>query len=195
MSASAIRAPRRWAVRNLSFTIPAGETLALVGENGAGKTTIVKLMTRLYDPDEGRITRRRHRYPGVRHSRPAHPYRRHLPGLPPLFSSPPRTISASAASRWRATASASSAAAEQSLADPVISKLPLRLRPDARHAPLPSGHDLSGGEWQKIAIARAYMRDAEIIILDEPTAALDATRRGGSVPRASRTSPRARRPC
>lgn len=45
-----------WAVRNLSFTVPAGETLALVGENGAGKTTIVKLMTRLYDPDEGRIT-------------------------------------------------------------------------------------------------------------------------------------------
>ena len=66
------------------------------------------------------------------------------------------------------------AAAERSLADEVIRKLPRRLRPGASASASATGVDLSGGEWQKIAIARAYMRDAQLLILDEPTAALDA---------------------
>lgn len=162
----------RWAVRHLSFTARAGETLALVGENGAGKTTIVKLMTRLYDPDEGRIL-----IDGVdlKHFSTAD-LRQHI-GV--IFQDFLR-YSFSAADNiavGRIDASADRdrvvRSAEQSLADSVIRKLP-----DGYDQMLgrvfAKGHDLSGGEWQKIAIARAYMRDAEIIILDEPTAALDA---------------------
>ena len=161
-----------WAVRHLSFTVPAGETLALVGENGAGKTTIVKLITRLYDPDEGRIT-----IDGtdIREFALAD-LRTHIGAIFQDFLR--YSFSAAdnigvgrieeAGNRERIVS-----AAEQSLADPVIRGLPegydqMLGRTFAR------GHDLSGGEWQKLAIARAYMRDAEIIILDEPTAALDA---------------------
>ncbi len=162
----------RWAVRNLSFTVPAGETLALVGENGAGKTTIVKLMTRLYDPDEGRII-----VDGVDLKRFATTdLRRHI-GV--IFQDFLRySFSASdnigvgrieaANDRDRVIA-----AAEQSLADPVIRKLPGGYDQMLGRTFL-KGQDLSGGEWQKLAIARAYMRNAEIIVLDEPTAALDA---------------------
>ncbi len=161
-----------WAVRHLSFAVTAGETLALVGENGAGKTTIVKLLTRLYDPDEGRIT-----IDGIdiREFTLAD-LRTHIGVIFQDFLrysfSAAENIGVGriedAADRDRIVA-----AAEQSLADPVIQKLP-----DGYDQMLgrtfSKGHDLSGGEWQKIAIARAYMRNAELIILDEPTAALDA---------------------
>ncbi|MDB5541166.1 MAG: transporter ATP-binding protein, partial [Devosia sp.] len=161
-----------WAVRNLSFVVPAGETLALVGENGAGKTTIVKLMTRLYDPDEGRIT-----IDGTDLKDFATDDLRTHIGV--IFQDFLRySFSASdnigvgrideAADRDRVVAAAS-----QSLADPVIRKLPGGYDQMLGRTFL-KGQDLSGGEWQKIAIARAYMRNAEIIILDEPTAALDA---------------------
>jgi ATP-binding cassette subfamily B protein len=161
-----------WAIRNLSFTLAAGETLALVGENGAGKTTIVKLMTRLYDPDEGHITvdgidlrdmliEDIHAHIGVifqdfiRYSLTA---RENIGvGRIELQDDTDRI----------------KAAAEQSLADAVIAKLPLGYEQPLGRL-FNKGRDLSGGEWQKIAIARAYMRDAELIILDEPTAALDA---------------------
>ena len=161
-----------WAIRNLTFTVAAGDTLALVGENGAGKTTIVKLLTRLYDPDEGRIT-----IDGIDIREFAlADLRTHVGAIFQDFLR--YSFSASenigvgrieaAGDRERIVA-----AATQSLADAVIKKLPegydqMLGRTFAR------GHDLSGGEWQKLAIARAYMRDAEIIILDEPTAALDA---------------------
>jgi len=161
-----------WAVRNLSFAVPAGETLALVGENGAGKTTIVKLMTRLYDPDEGRIT-----LDGIDLKEFATSDLRTHIGV--IFQDFLRySFSASdnigvgridlAGERERIVS-----AAEQSLADPVIRKLPGGYDQMLGRTFL-KGQDLSGGEWQKIAIARAYMRNAEIIILDEPTAALDA---------------------
>jgi ATP-binding cassette, subfamily B, bacterial len=161
-----------WAVRNLSFTAPAGETLALVGENGAGKTTIVKLMTRLYDPDEGRVL-----VDGVDLKDFATADLRQHIGV--IFQDFLR-YSFSAADNIAVGQIEASGdrerimrSAEQSLADPVIRKLP-----DGYDQMLgrvfAKGHDLSGGEWQKIAIARAYMRNAEIIILDEPTAALDA---------------------
>jgi ATP-binding cassette subfamily B protein len=161
-----------WAVRNLSFTVPAGETLALVGENGAGKTTIVKLMTRLYDPDEGRIT-----LDGIDlKDFSTTDLRTHIGVIFQDFLRYSFTASDNigvgrievAGDRARIVS-----AAEQSLADPVIKKLPGGYDQMLGRTFL-KGQDLSGGEWQKIAIARAYMRNAEIIILDEPTAALDA---------------------
>jgi ATP-binding cassette subfamily B protein len=162
----------RWAVRHLDFHLRAGEVIALVGENGAGKTTLVKLLARLYDPDEGRI---------VLDGRDLRDYdlddlranmgvifqdfvRYHLSagenigvGLVEAMDDQSRVRDA----------------AHRALADEVIDGLP------AGYAQLigrrfKTGVDLSGGQWQKIAIARAYMRDAQVMILDEPTAALDA---------------------
>jgi ATP-binding cassette, subfamily B, bacterial len=162
----------RWAVRGLTFTLHAGETLALVGENGAGKTTLVKLLARLYDPDEGRILLdgydlRQYDLFDVRAN------------IGVIFQDFVRYHFTAADNiavgriEARDDRARIVAAAERSLADEVIRKLPngydqvigKRFR---------TGIDLSGGEWQKIAIARAYMRDAQLLILDEPTAALDA---------------------
>jgi ATP-binding cassette subfamily B protein len=162
----------RWAVRNLSFHLRAGEVLALVGENGAGKTTLVKLLARLYDPDEGRILLDGHdlrEYDLVA-------LRRNI-GV--IFQDFVR-FHLSAADNIavglidaRADRGRIVRAAEQSLADEVIEKLPEGYE-QVIGKRFKTGIDLSGGEWQKIAIARAYMRDAQVLILDEPTAALDA---------------------
>jgi len=162
----------RWAVRHLSFTLHAGEVLALVGENGAGKTTLVKLLARLYDPDEGRILLDGHdlREYAVEDLRA---------NIGVIFQDFVRYHLTAAENiavgqiEARHDRERIESAAESSLADEVIRKLPAgydqvvgkRFR---------TGVDLSGGEWQKIAIARAYMRDAQLLILDEPTAALDA---------------------
>ena len=162
----------RWAVRGLTFELRAGEILALVGENGAGKTTVVKLLARLYDPDEGRILLdghdlREYDLSAIRAN------------IGVIFQDFVRYhfTAADNIAVGRIEARDDRArivtAAERSLADEVIRKLPLgydqiigkRFR---------TGIELSGGEWQKIAIARAYMRDAQLLILDEPTAALDA---------------------
>ncbi|MDN5781478.1 MAG: ABC transporter ATP-binding protein/permease [Luteimonas sp.] len=162
----------RWAVRNLSFTLHAGEVLALVGENGAGKTTLVKLLSRLYDPDEGRILLDGH---------PLAEYDldelRANTGV--IFQDFVRYfMSASdniAVGRIEARDDHAriADAAHRSMADEVIERLPAGY--DQMLGKLfKEGVDLSGGEWQKIAIARAYMRDAQLLILDEPTAALDA---------------------
>ena len=162
----------RWAVRELSFSLHAGEVLALVGENGAGKTTLVKLLARLYDPDEGRI---------LLDGRDLRDYdldalRAHI-GV--IFQDFVRYAFSAADNiaigriEARDDRARIRHAAGESLADEVIARLPngydqiigKRFR---------DGVDLSGGEWQKVAIARAYMRDADLLILDEPTAALDA---------------------
>lgn len=162
----------RWALRHLSFTARAGETLALVGENGAGKTTIVKLMTRLYDPDEGRIL-----IDGVDiRDFASEDLRRHIGVIFQDFLRYSFTAAENiSVGRIEATDDRAriTRSAEQSLADSVIRKLPEGYDQMLGRV-FAKGHDLSGGEWQKIAIARAYMRDAELIILDEPTAALDA---------------------
>jgi ATP-binding cassette subfamily B protein len=162
----------RWAVRHLSFTLKAGETLALVGENGAGKTTLVKLLTRLYDPDEGRITL---------DGRDLRDY--DLDALRGAMG-----VIFQDFVRYNLTAGDNIAvgrisarddharierAASSSLADAVIDGLPQKYDQMIGKR-FRNGVELSGGEWQKVAIARAYMRDAQVLVLDEPTAALDA---------------------
>ena len=161
-----------WAMRHLSFSLPAGRVLALVGENGAGKTTLVKLLTRLYDPGEGRILLdghdlREYDLDGLR------------AGIGVIFQDFVRyDLTAGdniAVGRIDAREDQAriTAAAANSRAEDVIERLPggygqvvgRRFR---------GGVELSGGEWQKVAIARAYMRDAAVLVLDEPTAALDA---------------------
>jgi ATP-binding cassette, subfamily B, bacterial len=162
----------RWAVRHLSFTLHAGEVVALVGENGAGKTTLVKLLTRLYDPDEGRILLdgrdlREYDLEALRGN------------MGVIFQDFVRyNLSASdniAVGRiaYRDDQARIAQAASRSQADGVIAKLPGKYEQMIGKR-FKNGVELSGGEWQKIAIARAYMREAEVLILDEPTAALDA---------------------
>ena len=162
----------RWAVRHLSFTLHAGEVLALVGENGAGKTTLVKLLARLYDPDEGRILL------------DGHDMREYdlfelRANIGVIFQDFVRFHLTAAENiavgriDARGDRPRIEAAAQRALADEVIDKLPARYDQVIGRR-FRKGIDLSGGEWQKIAIARAYMRDAQLLILDEPTAALDA---------------------
>ncbi|MGA2056148.1 MAG: ABC transporter ATP-binding protein [Bradyrhizobium sp.] len=162
----------RWAVRHLSFTLNAGEVLALVGENGAGKTTLVKLLTRLYDPDEGRILLdgydlREYDLNALRGN------------MGVIFQDFVR-YNLSAGDNiavGKITARGDQArierAAMRSQADEVINRLPVGYHQMIGKR-FKNGVELSGGEWQKIAIARAYMREAAVLVLDEPTAALDA---------------------
>ncbi|WP_271678510.1 ABC transporter ATP-binding protein [Thermomonas mangrovi] len=162
----------RWALRGLSFELHAGEVLALVGENGAGKTTLVKLLARLYDPDEGRI---------LLDGRDLRDYdlddlranigvifqdfvRYHLTAAENIG------VGQIDAMGDRARIERS---ARKGMADEVVAGLP-RGYDQVIGRRFKDGVDLSGGQWQKIAIARAYMRDAQVMILDEPTAALDA---------------------
>ena len=161
-----------WAVRHLSFTLRAGEALALVGENGAGKTTLVKLLARLYDPDEGRILLdgldlREYDLDSLRAS------------VGVIFQDFVRYHLSAAENiavgriEAREDRPRVEAAAERSLADAVIQSLPKGYDQTLGRR-FKTGTELSGGQWQKVALGRAYMRDAQLLILDEPTAALDA---------------------
>ncbi len=162
----------RWALQGVSFVLAPGEKLALVGENGSGKTTLVKLLARLYDPTEGRILLDGR---DLRDYDPA-ALRREIGVIFQDFVKYQFTVSdniAVGSIEAREEVVRITQAAEKSLASQVVSKLPegYAQRVGKR---FDKGVDLSGGEWQKIALARAYMRDAQLLILDEPTAALDA---------------------
>jgi ATP-binding cassette, subfamily B, bacterial len=162
----------REVLSGVSFKLSPGERIALVGENGQGKTTIVKLLTRLYDPSGGQI---------LLDGKDLRDY-----DLDDLWSE--IGVIFQDFMRYDLTASENiamgrieerdnifriRAAAQKSLAEDVIRKLPngyvqqLGTRFDG-------GTDLSGGEWQKLALARAYLREAQVLVLDEPTASLDA---------------------
>jgi ATP-binding cassette subfamily B protein len=162
----------RWVLNGLNFHLRAGERVALIGENGEGKTTLVKLLTRLYDPVKGQIL-----LDGV-------DLREY--DLDDLY----REIGVIFQDfmRYEMTARENIAvgqidalpslellkhAARKSMADEVIERLP-RDYDQMLGRRFENGVDLSGGEWQKIGLARAYLRDAQVLILDEPTAALDA---------------------
>lgn len=159
-------------LQDLSLRIEPGEKVALIGENGQGKTTIVKLLTRLYDPLEGRIL-----LDGV--DLRDYDHEDLCRQIAVIFQD---------FMRYEATVTENigmgnvseidhhlriAAAARKSRADTVIRKLPLGYRQMLGRR-FEGGVDLSGGEWQKIALARAYLRDAQLLILDEPTASLDA---------------------
>jgi ATP-binding cassette, subfamily B, bacterial len=161
-----------YALRDVSITIKPGEKIALVGANGAGKTTFVKLLTRLYDPSEGQVL-----IDGIdlREVDPNDLQKRigvifqdfvkyHLAarenvgfGQIDRLDDEPRIID----SATRAGADATIRSLPQGY-DTMLGKWFER------------GNDLSGGEWQKVALARAFMREAEVLVLDEPTASLDA---------------------
>ncbi len=162
----------RKVLKDFSLTLSPGERIALIGENGQGKTTVVKLITRLYDPTEGQIL-----LDGVDlRDYSLEDLHRHIGVIFQDFM------------RFEMTARENigvgrvdqpyeqgdiESAAHKSLADTVVTKLA-----DGYDQMLgrrfEGGVELSGGEWQKMALARAYLRDAQLLILDEPTAALDA---------------------
>ena len=162
----------RMILKNVSFKLTPSERIAIVGENGQGKTTIVKLLTRLYDPTEGQI---------LLDGKDLREY-----DLESLWQE--IGVIFQDFMRYEMTASANiavgrieernnpfqiRAAANKSLAEQAIRRLPKGFD-QVLGSRFEGAVDLSGGEWQKIAIARAYLRDAQLLILDEPTAALDA---------------------
>lgn len=162
----------QWALRNVSFTLQRGEKLALVGENGSGKTTMVKLLARLYDPTEGRILLDGH---DLRDYDVAE-LRKEIGVIFQDFVEYQMTASDNVAVgriEQRDDRERIAQAASRSLADTVIAKLPKGYEQIVGRR-FAGGVELSGGEWQKLALARAYMRDAQVLILDEPTASLDA---------------------
>jgi ATP-binding cassette subfamily B protein len=159
-------------LENISFSLEPGEKMALIGENGAGKTTLVKLMARLYDPDRGRI---------LLDGRDLREYdvedlRKEI-GV--IFQDYMRydLLAQENIGFGRIECEQDmdriQTSAGKSMADGVIRRLPKGYRQMLGRR-FEGGVDLSSGQWQKIALARAYMRDAQVLILDEPTASLDA---------------------
>ncbi|WP_207421353.1 ABC transporter ATP-binding protein [Desertivirga brevis] len=162
----------RWANRNLNFTLHPSEKLALVGENGAGKSTLVKLLVRLYDPSEGRILLDGHDL----REYDLNDLRKHIGIIFQDFIRYQMTFSQNIATgniEEKSNEELIRRSAQQSLADDLAKKLPGGYE-QVLGRRFAEGVELSGGEWQKVAIARAYMRNAKLVILDEPTSALDA---------------------
>jgi ATP-binding cassette subfamily B protein len=162
----------RRVLSNFNFTLGCGERVALIGENGQGKTTIVKLITRLYDPTEGRIL-----LDGVDlreydlddlHAEIGVIFQDFM-----RYEMTARENIEVGRIETKHTIQELEYAATKSLASEVIDKLHGGFDQMLGRR-FEGGVDLSGGEWQKLALARAYLRDAQLLILDEPTAALDA---------------------
>lgn len=161
-----------YVLRDISFTLQAGEKLALVGENGAGKTTLVKLLLRLYEPTSGRITLDGTDIREFDKSKYQELFGAIFQDYVKYYFTAKENIGVGKIEELE-NAGRIAGAAERSLADEVIEALPERYdQPLGKR--FANGKELSGGQWQKIALARAYMKDASVIILDEPTAALDA---------------------
>ena len=162
----------RTVLKDFNLTLSPGERIALIGENGQGKTTVVKLITRLYDPTEGQILldgvdlreyslEDLHRQIGVIFQ----DFMR--------FEMTARENIAVGRVDQSHNQNDIESAAHKSLADTVVVKL-AEGYDQMLGRRFEGGVELSGGEWQKMALARAYLRDAQLLILDEPTAALDA---------------------
>jgi len=156
----------------LNFRLQPGERVALIGENGQGKTTVVKLITRLYDPSEGQIL-----LDGVdlREYSLEDLYREIGVIFQDFMRYELKARENIAVGRVEEINNLAllKMAARKSMADNVIARLP-KGYDQMLGGRFEGGLDLSGGEWQKVALARAYLRDAQLLILDEPTAALDA---------------------
>jgi len=161
-----------WVVRNINFELKAGEKLAFVGENGAGKTTLIKLLLRFYEPTEGEILL--DDIPVKQYNQIQ--YQKYFGVIFQDFVKFELTLRENIAMgeiEEIRNQERIDSAAQKSLANEVISDLPGGYDQQLGKR-FKQGKDLSGGQWQKIAIARAYMKDAEVLILDEPTSALDA---------------------
>jgi len=188
-----------WAVRHVSFHLRPGERIAFVGENGAGKTTLTKLLARLYDPTEGRILLddvdlREYDLGSVRKAISVifqdfvrydfrfeenigvgeiEKVRSYLDESQMHDRPTPQDSPATTAAGNGHVPSSIVAAAEKSLAASLLPRFKEGYQQMLGRR-FDNGVELSGGEWQKVALARAYMREAQVLILDEPTAALDA---------------------
>lgn len=162
----------KWILRDVSFEIPARSKVAIVGENGAGKTTMVKLLSRLYDPVEGEI-----RFDGrdLREYDLAELRRDVAVVFQDFFRYDLSAADNVGFGEVRALDDRDriQAAAKQAGAHDIIEALP-KGYDTVLGRTFDEGVDLSGGEWQHLAISRAFLSDAQILILDEPTAALDA---------------------
>jgi ATP-binding cassette subfamily B protein len=160
------------ALQDVSFTIEPGETVAIVGHNGAGKTTLVKLLARLYDPQSGQVLI------------DGHDVREYDPDA--LRSEFGVLFQDYVSYQFTARENIGIGRVERLEDAPAISEAAAKSGASRVIEMLPEGYDtvlgkwfdggvnLSGGEWQKVALGRAFMRDAQILILDEPSAALDA---------------------
>ena len=161
-----------WVLRDIDLSIRPGEKIALVGHNGAGKTTLIKLLSRLYDPTEGVIL-----FDGI-----------DIRDIDPLELRQRIGVIFQDFVRYHLPASENIGFGQIEAADQ-MDKIISSARKSGAHAMIENlpegyqtmlgrwfhgGHELSLGQWQRIALARAFMRDAEILVLDEPTASLDA---------------------
>jgi ATP-binding cassette, subfamily B, bacterial len=161
-----------WALRHVSLKVEPGEKIGLVGENGAGKSTLIKLVMRLYEPDEGAIL-----YGGV-----------DIRDMDPIDLRSRIAAVFQDSVRYQFTVAENiglgdvariedreriALAASRGGADALIETLPAKLE-TVLGGWFEKGHELSGGQWQKIAVSRGFMRDAEMLVLDEPSASIDA---------------------
>ncbi|AFZ11455.1 Xenobiotic-transporting ATPase [Crinalium epipsammum PCC 9333] len=162
----------RQAIKQVNLTIAPGEIIALVGENGSGKTTLVKLLCCLYDVTQGSIT-----IDGINLRQFSTTDLRRQIGV--IFQDYTRYQLTVADNIWLGnidlplTSEKFTQAARQSGADAVIQSLPQGYE-TLLGTWFKGGEELSGGQWQKIALARAFLRDAQLVVLDEPTSAMDA---------------------